>query len=224
MAGGKGTRMSPFTNILPKPLLPINDKTMVENILDNFYESGFKNFIFTLNYKAKVLRAYIQEIKKNYSVKFTEEKKPLGTAGALKLIKNLIKSDMIVTNCDTSIQIDFSELIKFHVTKKNLITLVASSKEYRLPYGVCSLDKKGNLLSIQEKPSYDYLVNSGTYVINKKALKYIPNDKYFDMTDLINVIMKKNLKISLFPIHEDSWYDTGDWEQYRNVFSKMSIK
>ena len=130
MAGGKGTRLEPFTSVLPKPLVPINEKPVIEHIIEKFVKNNIVNFFITLNYKSKVLRAFFQEQRPNYKLSFVEEPKPLGTAGGLSLLAGRIRKPFLVTNCDTIININFDNLISFHISNKNDITLVASSKEY----------------------------------------------------------------------------------------------
>jgi len=192
MAGGKGSRLNPFTKILPKPLIPINDKPIIEHIIAQFVSFGVKNFILTLNYKSKILRLFFEEQKnKIISIKFLEEKKPLGTAGGLKILQKKLSNNFFVNNCDVLVKENYKEIYDFHKKNKNIITIVASTKEFTIPYGVCKINSKGLLSKINEKPTHNFLVNTGLYVINKKALKFIPKGKSFNLTDLINKIKKK---------------------------------
>ena len=133
MAGGKGTRLEPFTNVLPKPLVPINEKPVIEHIIEKFVESKVSNFFITSNYKSKILKAYFQEMKPKFKLTFVEEPKPLGTSGGLRLLEDKLKKPFMVTNCDTVININFDNLMHFHISNKNDITLVVSSKEYIIP-------------------------------------------------------------------------------------------
>ena len=137
MAGGQGTRMKPFTNILPKPLIPINNKTVIEHIMDNFLKYNINNFYFSLNYKSKILKTYLSELKSIFKIKFLTEKKELGTIGALRLLRNKIKKPFFVINCDTILNIDYLEFYNFHKKNKFDITIVASKKSIQFPYGVC---------------------------------------------------------------------------------------
>ena len=127
MAGGKGTRLEPFTSVLPKPLVPINEKPVIEHIIEKFVNNNNVNFFITLNYKSRVLRAFFQEKRTNYKLSFVEEPKPLGTAGGLSLLEGKIKKPFLVTNCDTIININFDNLMNFHISNRNNLTLVASS-------------------------------------------------------------------------------------------------
>jgi len=128
MAGGIGSRLEPFTKILPKPLIPVNDKPVIEHIIENFRNFNFGNFYISINYKSKILKAYFEEVKRKYKISFVEEKKPLGTAGSLKLLSKKIKDNIIVTNCDIMININYLDFIKFHIKNKNDLSFLTFSK------------------------------------------------------------------------------------------------
>ena len=183
MAGGKGERLKPVTNILPKPLVPIGEKTIIEHIFDKFLESGSTDFYLTLKYKSRLIKAYFEESNNNYMVNFIEEEKPLGTAGSLHKLKNTLKEPFFVTNCDVIINTDYNSLYDFHKNGGYDLSLVASAKEYVIFYGTCELDSKGSLSNLVEKPSYDFLVNTGLYVLNPDVLSFIPENQYFDITN-----------------------------------------
>ena len=222
MAGGKGSRLEPFTNVLPKPLIPINDtKTVIEHIIGTFLEAGASLFYISINFKGKIIKAFFEELNPEYKVNFVEETKPLGTAGALKNLADTLHSTFFVTNCDVVVYIDHSELINFHQKNKCKLTLVASAKEIIIPYGACSLDDEGFLKEILEKPSLNYLINSGLYVIEPSVLDLIPQNKAFDMTDLIEKMLKEGERVGVFPIDDNSWIDLGQWEQYRDAIKRL---
>ena len=221
MAGGKGTRLEPFTNVLPKPLVPINEKPVIEHIIEKFAKSNVTNIFITLNYKSKILRAFFQEMKPNYKLSFIEEPKPLGTAGGLGLLVGKIKKPFLVTSCDTIISINFENLMNFHISTRNDITLVVSSKEYIIPYGTCTLNKKGYLQNIIEKPKLDFFVNIGLYVINPNLLKLIPKNKAYDMPDLIQLAKRRKKQIGVYPVDDESWIDVGQWSEYHKAIEKL---
>lgn len=221
MAGGKGTRLEPFTNVLPKPLVPINNKPIIEHIIEKFLKNNISNFYITLNYKSKILRAFFQEMEQDFKFSFIDEPKPLGTAGGLSLLSGKIKKPFLVTNCDTIINIDFDDLLNFHISNGNDLTLVASAKEYVIPYGTCKLTKKGYLQKILEKPKFDFLVNIGLYVMNPNLISLIPKNKFYNMTDLISDARKKNKQIGVYPIDEESWIDVGQWSEYRKAVDSL---
>lgn len=217
MAGGKGTRMHPITKILPKPLIPLNDKPIISHIIDSFTNSGVKHFVISINYKSEIIKAYFKENEDHLKIQFLEEKTPLGTIGSLSLLKNKIKKDFIVINCDTILKIDYKDLFSFHKKNRNYVTIVASAKEFKIPYGVCNIDKKGNLKKINEKPNYNFLVSSGIYLINPKILKHIPKNKKFDFNEFIKILLQKNIKIGVYPIDDNLWIDVGKLSEYNKA-------
>ena len=221
MAGGKGTRMRPFTNILPKPLIPIRDKPIMQHIIEKFNEYGCKNFHIMVNYKSKILKAYFDELQHDYDLNFIKENKPLGTAGSLRYLTNKISSPLFVTNCDIIIKADYDSLYNFHEKGKYDLTLVASAKEYIIPYGTCELNEYGHLLNINEKPKYDFLINTGLYIVNPDLLESIPENKFYHITHLIDEAIIMGKKIGVFPISEDAWIDVGQWSEYKKVIERL---
>jgi len=217
MAGGKGTRLAPFTDVLPKPLIPVGGRTVIETIIDKFRDYGVKDFYISINHKAKILKAFFQELEPEYNVTFIEEKKPLGTAGSLILLKNTLKSTFFVTNCDIIINDFYPDLLNFHLSKSNDLSLVASARDFVIPYGTCELDKEGFLKKINEKPKFDFLVNTGLYIMEEKILDLIPKNSLLDANELIILAKKEKYKIGVYPIDDDSWLDVGQWEEYRKV-------
>ncbi|MDC0059781.1 sugar phosphate nucleotidyltransferase, partial [Pelagibacteraceae bacterium] len=215
MAGGKGDRLAPFTKILPKPLIPINDKPVIEHIIEKFTSFGATKFCITVNYKSLILKSFFKELKPNYSVKFFEEKKPLGTIGGLHSHKKNFKDAFFVTNCDVIIDSDYGDIYNFHKSNKNDITLVASTKDFEIPYGICELNKKGKLSNINEKPRQNFLANTGLYVLNPKVLNLIPKNKFFHMTQLIKIAKKRKLLVGVYPVEDSKWVDIGQWSMYR---------
>lgn len=218
MAGGKGVRMRPFTDILPKSLIPINKKPMILNIFDKFKKYNFNNFLVSMKSDEKVLDNYLNQFKKKYNLSYLREKKPLGSGGCLKLIKKQYEPFFMV-NCDTLLQINPVKLLNFHKERNSVLTIVACLKSHKIPYGQCETDKNGFLKSIREKPSDKILTNVGLYVIDPQIKKLLPKEDFFDMDILINNILKKG-KISIFPIPEVDWKDSGNWINYFNAIKK----
>jgi dTDP-glucose pyrophosphorylase len=223
MAGGKGTRLSPFTDVLPKPLIPIKGKTIISRITENFFTQGFNKFYISINHKSKIIKSYFSEKNESTKINFIEEKKPLGTSGALSKLKKFKFENLFVTNCDTLLKCNLQNILKFHKDKKNLLTMIVVKKKYRLPYGVCIANKDGNFTTMHEKPSIDYLVNTGVYVINKKALNYISTNKYLDFNELLEKIQKKQKKIMIYRIKEKYWSDVGNWSDYKKTLAVLNL-
>lgn len=224
MAGGLGARLDPFTKILPKPLIPVGDKTIIEIIMDKFNEYGINKFYVSVNHKSKMIKSYFEDSDDKYKILYIEEEKPLGTAGSLRLVKNMCKNSLLVTNCDIIVENDYTEIVKFHKHHNYDMTLVVSCRHYIIPYGVCEIEGKGVLKNINEKPEYDLLVNTGMYVIDKKIINLIPGNTFFNLNELIIKAKKKKLKIGVFPISENSWIDIGQWDEYHKALEKIKAK
>jgi len=221
MAGGKGTRMEPFTKILPKPLVPVYEKPIIEHIIERFKNIGCSDFHLTVNYKGRILKAYFEELQPDYRIKFVEEQEPLGTAGSLRFLDGKFSHPFFVTNCDIIIKTDYVSLYEFHQKGVYDITLVASAKEYIIPYGTCELNSDGHLSNINEKPHYDFLINTGLYVLNPDVLELIPENKFYHITHLIEDAKNLGKKIGVFPIDEDAWIDVGQWAEYRRAIDQL---
>ncbi len=207
MAGGLGTRLKPYTNILPKPLLPFRNKTIIENIISKFTNYGLNKFIISLNYKNILIKSFFKELSPNYKVSFLEENKPLGTAGVLFKLKDKNRN-YIISNCDVIFDIDYNYLIKFHEKKNFDITLAAAVQKDRIPYGVCKV-QNNRLQNIIEKPEKNYLANTGLYLVNSKVFKLIKKNENISFVDLINKAISKKMKIGVFPIPSNAWIDLG---------------
>ena len=218
MAGGKGTRLDPFTRILPKPLIPYGDKPIIRVIMDYFYKSDIENFYISVNNKASMIKAYFSEDKVPYNLQFIKEDLPLGTAGSLYYLKDKFLKTFFMINCDIFLRCDFSSIYHFHKKNNFSLTLVASLRSHVIPYGVCSVNEQGELISINEKPENHFLVNTGLYLLEPEILKFVPSPSKnkFDMTDLINKVKMNGMRIGVYPISEKSWIDLGNWNEYHS--------
>jgi dTDP-glucose pyrophosphorylase len=220
MAGGRGTRLEPFTKILPKPLIPIGDKTIIEIIIDEYKKYGITDFYISVNYKANMIKAYFEDNSEDIAIHYIEEEKPLGTAGSLRLIKDVIQNTFFVSNCDIIIKTNYSDIFEFHKNGNYDLTLIASMQHYEIPYGICEIENGGNLIKITEKPEYDFLVNTGMYILEPNVLEFIPENDLFHITHLIERLKSMNKKIGVYPVSKNSWIDVGQWDEYKR-FMKL---
>lgn len=223
MAGGKGTRLYPYTKILPKPLVPIGDTPIVERIINYYTDYGMKNFYMTINYKRGMIRSYFDDIEKNYSIKYIEETKPLGTGGSVKLIEDKFDRPIFVTNCDALILADYYDIYKHHLKSGNDITMVSALKNFQVPYGVMHTGENGVLESMEEKPKLSYFINTGMYIINPETIDLIPDDTMFHMTHLVDKVMKQGGRVGTYPISEDSFLDMGELNAMKRMEEKLGI-
>ncbi len=221
MAGGKGARLEPFTKVLPKPLVPIQEKPIIEHIIERFTDITCSEFYLSVNYKGRILKAYFEELQPDYNVTFVDENEPLGTAGSLQLLMGKFDKPFFVTNCDIIVKADCVSLYEFHQKGGYDITLVASTKEYIIPYGTCELNGDGHLSHINEKPHYNFLINTGLYVLNPDILKLIPENKFYHITHLIEEVKSRGKKVGVFPIDDDAWIDVGQWAEYKKVVTQL---
>jgi dTDP-glucose pyrophosphorylase len=224
MAGGKGTRLKPFSNVLPKPLFPLGEKTIVETIMDRFQAVGCKRFLFSVNYKHEFIRTYFDSMTdETYDIEYFMESEPLGTAGSLTLISDKIKEPFFVSNCDIIIDADYSEIYDYHKEEKNEITMVVSLKHIRIPYGTVETGEGGQVMSLVEKPELTYMVNAGLYILEPGLLAEIPEGKFFHITELIEKVRARGGRVGAFPISEKAWCDIGEWAEYRETLQFLSL-
>lgn len=223
MAGGKGTRLYPYTKILPKPLIPIGDTPIVERIIDCYVEYSIDEYYVTVNYKKGMLRSYFSDLAPTYNVKFVEEDKPLGTGGSIKLIEDKFEKPLFVANCDALIRADYADIYDHHIKSGNDITMVSALKNITVPYGVVNSGENGELISMEEKPTLSYFINTGMYIINPETIDLIPDDTMFHMTHLVEKVMKNGGKVGTYPISEDSFLDMGEFEEMKRMEQKLNI-
>ena len=223
MAGGKGTRLYPYTKILPKPLIPIGDMTITERIIHSFEKYGCNNVIMILNYKANMIKAYMSELERDYSIDFVKEDAFLGTAGGLKLIKDKVNTTFFVSNCDILVDVDLECIYKTHKAKKNKITFVCSMKDVVIPYGVVETDEDGMITNMKEKPGFSFLINTGLYMIEPEVLDDIEDGEYIHLPDLAQRYLEKGEKVGVFPISEKAWMDMGQFKEMENMMKNLGI-
>lgn len=223
MAGGKGTRLYPYTKILPKPLIPIGDVPILERIINRFAEAGAEEFYISVNYKRNMIKSYFDEMERDYSIYYIDEDIPLGTCGSIRLIKDKLDVPFIVTNCDTLIDVDFGDLMAYHCSSQNMVTVVASLKNTVIPYGVFEIGENGAIEDIKEKPVISNLINTGMYVVNPDAVSLIPENVMFHMPDLLEKVRKQGGKIGLFPVNEEAFLDMGEFAEMKRMEEKLKL-
>lgn len=217
MAGGKGTRLKPLTNVIPKPLIPIGDKTILEAIMDQFETIGCTKFYMSINYKCDILQFYLNQLNHKYDISFFKEDKPLGTIGSVSLLKNKISTPFFVSNCDIIIDQDYRDVYDYHVKNENDITIVTAVKSFSIPYGVIETIENGLMTELSEKPEFNYMINTGVYILQPELIKEIPENELFHTTHLMDKVKKRGGKIGCFPVSEKSWTDIGEWSEYLKI-------
>lgn len=219
MAGGKGTRLKPITNVIPKPLVPVGDKTILEVIMDQFEGIGCHKFYMSVNYKADMMKYYLSQLDHKYDIEFFMEDKPLGTIGSVSLLKGKIITPFFVSNCDSINEQDYRDVYDYHVSNHNDMTIVTMVKSFKIPYGVIETGEDGLMTALKEKPEQTYQVNTGVYILNPELIGEIPEGEFFHITHLMEKIKARGGRVGCFPVSERSWRDMGEWPEYLKMIN-----
>lgn len=217
MAGGFGTRLYPYTKILPKPLIPIGEIPVAEHIINRFYYYGARQFFLIMNHKKNMIKAYFNEVEKDYDLHYIEETQPLGTGGGLSLLKGKISSTFILSNCDILVEENYVKIYNYHKEKGNLITMVCSLKNICIPYGVVEIDEAGEIKTMKEKPQLSFLTNTGMYIVEPVVIQELEEDNSIGFPDIIEKHRKSGKKIGIYPISEKSWLDMGQLDEMEKM-------
>lgn len=222
MAGGLGTRLYPYTKILPKPLIPVGDVPIIEHIMNEFHNYGSMDFHLIVNYKKNMIKAYFNESNVKYNVMYADEERPLGTGGGLALLKGKIHSTFILSNCDILIKDNISKIYKLHKEQGNTITMVCSAKNYTIPYGIIEIDENGEIKNMKEKPSLSFLTNTGCYIVEPDVIDELEDNVSIGFPDIIEKCKRKGKKVGVYPISENAWLDMGQIEELRKMELTLS--
>ena len=221
MAGGKGTRLKPITNVIPKPLVPVGDKTILEVIMDQFEGIGCHKFYMSVNYKADMMKYYLSQLDHKYDIEFFMEDKPLGTIGSVSLLKGKITTPFFVSNCDSINEQDYRDVYDYHVNNHNDLTIVTMVKSFKIPYGVIETGEDGLMTALSEKPELTYQVNTGVYILNPSCIDEIPEGEFFHITHLMEKIKARGGRVGCFPVSEHAWKDMGEWPEYLKMIQVL---
>lgn len=221
MAGGKGTRLKPITNVIPKPLVPVGDKTILEVIMDQFERIGCKKFYMSVNYKADMMQFYLSQLDHKYNIDFFMEDKPLGTIGSVSLLKGKITTPFFVSNCDSINDQDYRDVYEYHLNNHNDLTIVTMVKNFKIPYGVIETGENGLMLNLKEKPEQTFQVNTGVYILNPDLIDEIPDGEFFHITHLMDKVRSRGGRVGCFPVSEGSWHDMGEWTEYLKMIKVL---
>ena len=221
MAGGKGTRLYPYTQVLPKPLIPVGEKTITEHIMDRFENFNCNKFTMIVNYKKEFIRAFFSENEQKRDVEFVVEEEFAGTAGGLRLLKDKITSTFFMTNCDILLEEDYAAILDYHKANKNIITLVCALKKEIIPYGTVITDEDGRIKKLTEKPEFEFLTNTCFYIIEPELLDEIPENTFIHITDVIQKCMDKGLNVGVYPVNENAWMERGQMEELEKMRKRL---
>jgi len=215
LAGGKGKRLKPYTLTMPKPLMPLEDKPILEIIIRNLSKYGFKKIYIAANYRSDIIKAFFENGKKfGVEIIYSVEKKELGTAAPIKILKKL-PSNFLVINGDILTNLNFNTFYNEHVKKKSLMSIGITQRKQLIDYGIIEIDKK-KIINIKEKPIYNFYVSMGIYVLNKRILKFIPKNKRYGFNNLIEKILHSKIRID-YHLHNGYWLDIGRPDDYERA-------
>jgi dTDP-glucose pyrophosphorylase len=222
MAGGLGTRLYPYTKILPKPLIPIGDIPIAEHIINRFHNYGCKNFYLVVNHKRNMIKSYFNEIEKSYLINYIDEDKPLGTGGGISLLKGQIDSTFILSNCDILIEEDYEKMVQYHKKENNLITMICSLKNIKIPYGVIEIGEHGEINNMKEKPELSFFINTGCYIVEPRVIEELEEDMAIGFPDIISRYKKSGERVGIYPISEKSWMDMGQLDEIEEMRKRLN--
>ena len=219
-AGGKGTRLDPFTRVLPKPLIPVGDLPIIEHIMKEYQSYSCNEFHIIVNYKRELMKAYFAENENHYNISWYVEEKPLGTGGGLSLLKGKFKSTFFFANCDALLTANYASMLRFHQENHNAVTMVCAYKNINIPYGVVEMGVNGTIKSMREKPLVSFLTNTGIYIVEPEVVDDIEDGVPIGFPEIVERERQKGRKVAVFPVSENDWMDMGQLSE----LEKMRIK
>lgn len=216
-AGGKGTRLEPFTKILPKPLIPVGENPIIEHIMQQFIKYGCDEFHMIVNYKKELMKAYFADNDQSYNISWYNEDKPLGTGGGLCFLKGKINSTFFFTNCDNLLLANYDSMLRFHKENSNMITMICAYKNFTIPYGVIEMGVNGSIDKMTEKPELSFLTNTGIYIVEPEVLEDVEDNVEIGFPDIIDKERKKGNKVAIYPVSENDWMDMGQLSELEKM-------
>ena len=220
-AGGRGTRLEPFTKVLPKPLIPIGDYPIIELIMKEYQGYDCDEFHIIVNYKKDLIKAYFQDNDNHYNIEWYNESKPLGTGGGLSLLKHRFDSTFFFANCDVLLTANYDRMLQFHKENGNAITMICAYKNLTIPYGIVEIGKNGVIEEMKEKPVMSFLTNTGMYIVEPEVTLDVQNDVPISFPEIIELEKQKGRKVAVFPISENDWMDMGQFSELEKMRSKL---
>ena len=219
-AGGKGTRLDPYTKVLPKPLIPVGDLPIIEHIMKEYLSYSCDEFHIIVNYKKDLMKAYFADNDNHYNITWYDEEKPLGSGGGLSLLRGKFNSTFFFANCDALLTANYESMINFHRENKNVITMMCAYKNINIPYGVVDMGVNGSIKGMKEKPLMSFLTNTGIYIVEPEVIDDIEDGVSMGFPDIIEIERQKGKKVAVFPVSESDWMDMGQLPE----LEKMRIK
>ncbi|MBR1796590.1 MAG: CBS domain-containing protein [Clostridiales bacterium] len=219
-AGGKGTRLDPFTRVLPKPLIPVGELPIIELIMREYQSYSCNDFHIIVNYKKDLMKAYFADNERHYNITWYDEEKPLGTGGGLSLLRGKFDNTFFFANCDALLTANYESMLDFHRESGNTITMICAYKNINIPYGVVEMGVNGAIENMKEKPLVSFLTNTGIYIVEPEVIDYINDGESIGFPDVVTRAKESGKKVAIFPVSENDWMDMGQISE----LEKMRIK
>lgn len=219
-AGGKGTRLAPYTKVLPKPLIPVGDLPILEHIMNEYQSYDCTDFHIIVNYKRDLMKAYFADNERQYNITWYDEDKPLGTGGGLSLLKGVFHDTFFFANCDALLTADYESMLNFHKENGNVITMICAYKNINIPYGVVDMGVNGVIEGMREKPLISFLTNTGIYIVEPSVVDRMIDGEAIGFPDIVERERQKGHKVAVYPVSENDWMDMGQIPE----LEKMRIK
>lgn len=223
-AGGRGTRLDPFTKVLPKPLIPVGDLPIIELIMKEYQTYSCNDFHIIVNYKRELMKAYFADNEKKYDITWYDEDKPLGTGGGLSLLKGKFNGTFFFANCDALLTANYERMLQFHRDNGNVITMICAYKTLNIPYGIVEIGLNGKIDKMQEKPTMSFLTNTGIYIVEPEVVEDIEKDTPIGFPDIIEMERRKGKKTAVFPVSENDWMDMGQISELEKMRKRLFLE
>ena len=219
-AGGRGTRLDPFTRVLPKPLIPVGDLPIIEHIMKEYQSYDCNEFHIIINYKRDLMKAYFADNDNHYNITWYDEMEPLGTGGGLSLLRGKLRDTFFFANCDALLTANYESMLKFHKENGHTITMICAYKNINIPYGVVEMGINGTIKDMREKPLMSFLTNTGIYIVEPEVINDIENNVPIGFPDIVEKERQKGKQVAVFPVSEKDWMDMGQLPE----LEKMRIR
>lgn len=220
-AGGRGTRLDPYTKVLPKPLIPVGDLPIIELIMQEYQSYACTDFHIIVNYKRDLMKAYFADSERDYRITWYDEEKPLGTGGGLSLLRGKFDSTFFFANCDALLTANYESMLKFHKENCNAITMICAYKNINIPYGVVEMGTNGIIEEMKEKPLMSFLTNTGIYIVEPDVIGDIGDDEAIGFPNIIEREKQKGKRVAVFPVSENDWMDMGQLPELEKMRARL---
>ena len=199
----------------------MGERPILELIIDRFCDFGCTDFHLVVNYKKNMIKSYFNDLEKSYRVSYADEDEPLGTGGGLCLLKGKLDNTFFLSNCDILLDADYGDILNYHKSQGNIITMVCAVKHFTVPYGVIELNNDGTIQTMREKPEMNFLTNTGVYVVEPRVVEELEDGKKQGFTDIIEHYRAIGEKVGVYPISEQSWMDMGQIEELDHMRRRL---